>query len=165
MDLDNLTSDISNEDTLALKHLLNNRCGYKQKDVDEDDEVEEAETEAEVINISILKKMVIRWLKLDDFIRDRTKEIKDTKDEKTQIEDKILAFMQHTEQDEIPVKDEKLKRKKTETKEKIDEEYIKKVLTQTMPGNIEMVDKLTNVIITNRSSTVAYKLTRTGKGK
>ena len=166
MDLDNLTNDISVEEVNNLKLLLQTNCGSKNvkddiEQVDADD-VNEAD-EAEVVNFTILKKMIIRWLKLDDVMKEKTKEIKELKDEKGQIEDKILAFMQHTEQDEIVAKDEKLKRTKSETKEKIDEEYIKKTLLVAMPGNIEAVDNLTNMLINSRATTQTYKLTRVGK--
>ena len=165
MDLDNLTNDITVEEANNLKLLLRTNCGSANIEDNTLAEVEEADTEAEVVNVSILKKIIIRWLKLDDAMKEKTKEVKEIKDEKGQIEDKILAFMQHTEQDEILAKDEKLKRTKSETKEKIDEEYIKKTLLVAMPGpqNIETVDNLTNIIMNSRSITQIYKLTRIGK--
>lgn len=165
MDLDNLTGDITIEEEMNLKRLLQTNCGSKNIDDNTMEEVEEAETEAEVINVTILKKMIIRWLKLDDVMKEKSKEIKEIKDEKGQIEDKILTFMQHTEQDEILAKDEKLKRTKSETKEKIDEEYIKKTLLIAMPGpqNIEIVDNLANMLMNSRATTQTYKLTRVGK--
>lgn len=163
MDLDNLTNDITVEEVNNLKLLLQTNCGSKNNEDNTVEEVEEAEEEAEVVNVTILKKMIIRWLKLDDVMKEKMKEVKELKDEKGQIEDKILAFMQHTEQDEIVAKDEKLKRTKSETKEKIDEEYIKKTLLVAMPGNVEAVDNLTNMLMNSRGTTQTYKLTRVGK--
>lgn len=149
MNINNLNNEISASEINRLKNVLRELIIREPN-----------ESQLDVINVSILKRMIIQWLKLDDFIRDKNKEIKNVKEEKTQIEDKILLFMESTEQDEIIAKDDKLKRKKIETKEKINEEYMKKTLLLALPGNLEMVDKLTNVLVNNRAITESYKLTR-----
>jgi hypothetical protein len=116
------------------------------------------------IDIDVLKKMVVKWLKLDDKIKDLNKEVKDMKSEKSQMEDKILLFMDNNEQNEIEVKNDKLEKKKSESKEPINEEYIKKCLIKSI-DDVETVDKLTNIIINNREITEKYKLARKGQKK
>jgi hypothetical protein len=123
----------------------------------------ESDEETE-IDVNVLKKMVIRWITLDDNIKEYNKEVKDLKSEKTQLEEKILVFMNKNEQNEIPVKDGKLEKKKSETKEPINEEYIKKCLIKSV-DDIVLVDKLTNIILNSREITESYKLARKVNGK
>jgi len=112
-----------------------------------------------IFDKDLLKKMVIRWIKLDDNIKECNKQSKDFKDEKGQIEEKILLFMNKSETNEIQVKDGKLEKKRGEKKEPINEEYIKKCLVKTF-DDVEMVDKLTKIILENRDITESYKLSR-----
>jgi hypothetical protein len=155
-----------NDDLLYIssyKHEKQNTSLKNQNNIDEigkSGEIDEIDKEDdEKIDIDILKKMVVKWIKLDDKIKDYNKEIKDMKNEKLQMEDKILLFMDDNEQNEIQVKNDKLEKKKSETKEAINEEYIKKCLIKSI-DDVEMVDKLTNIIISNRAITESYKLAR-----
>ena len=111
------------------------------------------------ISIDIVKKMVIKWVKLDDKIKETNKTVKEMKDEKVQLEDKILTFMTNNEQETIPVKDGKIEKKESVTKEPINEEYIKKSLIGQIE-DIALIDKLTEIIMTNRAITKKYKLSR-----
>ena len=117
------------------------------------------ESETEEIDVNILKKMVVKWIKLDDTIKEYNKEIKDFKSEKSQLEEKILSFMNKNEQNEIPVKDGKIEKKISESKEPINEEYIKKCLIKTF-DDVELVDKLTTEIMNNRLVKESYRLSR-----
>ena len=160
--VDNLHVNIADNEITSVQSLLNNKCNWKEKHENKEEKDKDKEVTEETISVNLLKKLVIRWITLDDHVKEMSKEMKEFKDEKTQIEDKILNFMKNTSQDEIPVKNEKLKRKKSETKEKIDEEYIKKCLIKNI-NDVEAVDKLTNIIMTNRAITETYKLARIGK--
>ena len=120
---------------------------------------ENSRTEEKSYDVDMLKKMVIKWLKLDDNIKEYNKRAKEIKEEKTQIEDKILSFMNNSNTNEIQVKDGKLEKKCGQKKEPINEEYIKKCLVKSF-DDVEMVDKLTKVILENREITETYKLAR-----
>ena len=196
INIDNLDNDISNKDLHILNDNITALSSYKIvdkktykskpkeeyispintsnasivdvnaviKEVDEDED-EDEETEYDV---DLLKKMVIRWIKLDDNIKECNKQAKEIKDEKTQIESKILLFMNNSDTNEIQVKDGKLEKKRGEKKESINEEYIKKCLVKSF-DDVEMIDKLTKMILENREITETYKLARKsavkGKGK
>jgi len=162
---DNITAlssykiDSTQQATKVTKHsLINNQVISESKSESDDDNVD----------VDLLKKMVIRWITLDDNIKEFTKKAKDIKDEKTQIEEKILYFMKQNETNEIQVKDGKLEKKRGEKKEPINEEYIKKCLVKSF-DDVEMIDKLTKMILENREITETYKLARKsavkGKGK
>ena len=158
---DNITAlssykiDSTQQATKVTKHsLINNQVISESKSESDDDNVD----------VDLLKKMVIRWITLDDNIKEFTKKAKDIKDEKTQIEEKILYFMKQSETNEIQVKDGKLEKKRGEKKEPINEEYIKKCLVKSF-DDVEMVDKLTKLLIENREITETYRLARKGAPK
>ena len=159
----NLDNETSLEDLVQYNEILtflinnndsdNNNNKYQDNDNEDDDLVNDE------IDVNILKKMVLKWIKLDDDIKEYNKEIKDFKSEKSQLEEKILSFMNKNEQKEIPVKDGKIEKVKSETKEPINEEYIKKCLIKSF-DNVELVDKLTSDIINNRLIKESYRLSR-----
>lgn len=156
IDLSDNQLNILNENIMALSlDNLNNLKNFKHDDSDnQDNQDDDCE-----IDVDLLKKMIIRWIKLDDIIKEYNKEVKECKNEKTQLEDKILEYMNHTDQNEITVKDGKLEKKKSETKESINEEYIKKCLVNSI-DDVVMIDKLTNIILNSRAVTESYKLAR-----
>jgi len=131
----------------------------QDQEQNQDQEQDSSNDEDDGINVDVLKKMVVRWIKLDDNIKEINKQAKDLKDEKTQIESKILFFMNKNKTEEIQVKDGKLEKKRGEKKEPINEEYIKKCLVKSF-DDVEMVDKLAKVILENREITETYKLAR-----
>ena len=108
--------------------------------------------------------MIYKWLSLDDKLKEINSIIKDVKNEKSQLEEKILGYMDKTEKNEITTDNEKLEKKKTQTKEPMNEDYIKRCLLKTL-NDIETADKLTNLLITSREITQSYKLSRGGTKK
>jgi len=171
--IDNLDIDVSINDLNVMNDNINaihsNKvCGPKvirtkadiiNNSVSSNSSTKTDQENETIFDKDILKKMVIRWIKLDDNIKEYNKQVKEIKDEKVQIEDKILLFMNKSETNEIQVKDGKLEKKRGEKKEPINEEYIKKCLVKTF-DDVEMVDKLTKIILENREITESYKLSR-----
>ena len=150
-------------DPISNTKSINKLKNHDNIDVNEN-EVNEVNEVNEAIDVDILKNMVIRWIKLDDTVKEHNKTVKELKEEKTQIESKILLFMNNNKTNEIQVKDGKLEKKIGEKKEPINEEYIKKCLTKTF-DDVEMIDKLTKLIIENREITESYKLARKSAAK
>ena len=163
--IDTLDNDISNDGFNVINDNITALSSYKVNSQNNNIIISESDTdEDENVNVDLLKKMVIRWITLDDNIKEFTKKAKEIKDEKTQIEEKILYFMKQSETNEIQVKDGKLEKKRGEKKEPINEEYIKKCLVKSF-DDVEMVDKLTKLLIENREITETYKLARKGAPK
>lgn len=154
----NLDNESSIEDLQKCSEILISLSIITDNNNNNNDNQEEDIVNGE-IDVNVLKKMVVKWIKLDDTIKDYNNDIKDFKSEKLQLEEKILSFMNKNEQKEISVKDGKIEKKKSETKEPINEEYIKKCLIKSF-DNVELVDKLTNDIINNRIIKESYRLSR-----
>jgi hypothetical protein len=169
LDIETSNSVIQNYDNILIEVSTSINNGHMTNENNESNNLNDSDSESETdkepeIDVNVLKKMVIRWITLDDNIKEYNKEVKDLKSEKTQLEEKILTFMNKNEQNEIPVKDGKLEKKKSETKEPINEEYIKKCLIKSV-DDIVLVDKLTSIILNSREITESYKLARKVTGK
>lgn len=148
--IDNLHLDISNEIKKEIYNLI------ESFNITND----ESNTKAVIeIKIEVLKYMIKKWITLDDDSKKINSLMKDIKNEKIQIEEKILGYMEKTEQNEINTTDGKIEKKKTETKEQMNEDYIKKCLLKSVT-DIEAVDKLTSSILTSRDVKYSYKLAR-----
>ena len=132
LDIETEDTVIQNYDNILIEvstSINTNNTIHENNEINDTNSDSDSESEKEPeIDVNVLKKMVIRWITLDDNIKEYNKEVQDLKSEKTQLEEKILAFMNKNEQNEIPVKDGKLEKKKSESKEPINEEYIKKCL-------------------------------------
>jgi hypothetical protein len=149
INIENLHIKINNEIKEDILNILNNL-----ENIDNEKSINELE-----IKIDVLKKMIIRWINLDDIIKEYNGKIKDLKNEKLQIEDKILIYMEKNNKKEIDITNGKLEKTKVESKEPFNDEYIKKCLSNTI-NDIEMIDKLTNILINNREIKECYKLKR-----
>lgn len=162
-DIDNNDNDINDninnidDDNIKIKNKSKTKTKSKSKKSDSD--LNSDSDDEPKISLDMVKKMVIKWVNLDDKIKETNKTVKEMKDEKVQLEDKILTFMNNNEQEAIPVKDGKLEKKESVTKEPINEEYIKKSLIGQIE-DISLIDKLTEIIMTNRAITKKYKLAR-----
>jgi hypothetical protein len=160
-DINDNINNINNidDDNIKIKNKSKTKTKSKSKKSDSDLNSDSDSDDEPKISLDMVKKMVIKWVNLDDKIKETNKTVKEMKDEKVQLEDKILTFMNNNEQEAIPVKDGKLEKKESVTKEPINEEYIKKSLIGQIE-DISLIDKLTEIIMTNRAITKKYKLAR-----
>jgi len=113
--------------------------------------------------LEIVKSMVKRWISLDKEMHDLNERVKNIKDEKKQFEDKILLFMNKTDQNEIIIKNGKISKKEKELKETINEEYIKKCLSQTLQ-DADTVNAITKLIVDGRTIKKSQSLEKTETG-
>ena len=112
----------------------------------------------------ILKTMTCRWLLLDEELKKMMETVKSCKEEKMQLEKKILDFMNKNDQDEIEVREGKLSKADKESKEPLNEEYIKRCIIDKT-NNTSLADELAKIIMDNRNKELEHKLKNTtGKG-
>jgi hypothetical protein len=158
-DLNKITIDTLDNDLLNTDfNIINDNIKAIKKTLSKADIINNVQDE-KLYDVEMLKKMVIKWLKLDDNVKECNKRAKEFKEEKIQIEDKILSFMNNSNTNEIQVKDGKLEKKCGQKKEPINEEYIKKCLVKSF-DDVETVDKLTKMLLESREITETYKLSR-----
>lgn len=109
------------------------------------------------LQTSVLKKIIIRWLSLDDEIKKISATLKDYKSEKQQIETKILQYMKDTNKSEINTSEGKIKKKISESKESMNETYIRNSLCKLIDNN-DIIEQLTTILLNNRNIKLNYKL-------
>jgi len=110
------------------------------------------------LNIDILKKMIQQWINLDKKIQEVNNSLKEVKSEKEQLEVKIMSYVDNNNLDKIPeVNNTILEIKTTQSKQKIDEEYIKKKL-EKFDKDVEKIDKITKSIFDEVEITEKRKL-------
>lgn len=113
----------------------------------------------------ILKTMTCRWLLLDEELKRMMDTVKSIKEEKMQLEKKILDFMNKNDQDEIEVREGKLSKADKESKEPLNEDYIKRCIMEKT-NNTSLADELAKIIMDNRNKELEHKLKNTtGKVK
>ena len=106
---------------------------------------------------TILKKIIIRWITLDEDIKKISFTLNELKKEKLQIETKILQYMKDNNKTEITTSEGKIKKKISETKESLNETYIRNNLTKLI-DNTTIIDQLTSILLNNRNIKLNYKL-------
>jgi len=96
-----------------------------------------------------IKEIVIKWLKLDDTIKNLLINIKDLKDEKKQYEEYILSYMTQVKGDIINTSKGNLRRYVSQTKTSIKQEHILSTI-QEMTSDEEKARNLTDLILKKR---------------
>ena len=90
------------------------------------------------------------WLRADDKVKELTIALKELKEEKKDLEEDILKYMNSSNQDTLNISTGGTLRKSvSKTKSAIKQEYINQILTQFTKSQDE-AQVITNAIITNR---------------
>jgi hypothetical protein len=108
------------------------------------------------------KEAVIKYVKLDDLIREKEDELKELKKQRKPNEEFILTYLEKINENIIDITEGKLRRNKSETKTALNRDIIKKAILDTIKD-----PKLTDDILTNmdnmRPMKTSINLKRTGK--
>jgi hypothetical protein len=107
---------------------------------------EETESEEGVAVSKTFQENVIKYVKLDDIIVEKDKEVQSMKKQRKTAEEYIIKSLDKLGEDKIDISDGKLKMNKTKNKVGISEEIIKESLTKNLQGVIDgKMDKLSYV--------------------
>lgn len=116
------------------------------EDLENIDEYEDDDEEQEKkpVNVSEDFKTNIRaYIKIDNEIREKQEELKELKSTRKPCEEFILSFLDKLDRKELEAGDNKLRKNKSETKKKIDNDNIIKSIS-TKLKNPEMVKRVSN---------------------
>jgi len=123
----------------------------------------EIEQEAEKINVSKeFEENVIKYVKYDNAIRKKNEELKELKGKRKPCEDFILSYLEKIDEKEIEITGGKLRRNKSETKQSVNTDIIKKTLTDKL-NNPKLVGDILKEMENNRLLKTHINLKRTGK--
>lgn len=111
------------------------------------------------------KNDVLRWISIDDRIREHRKAVKDLNAEKKEFETEILQYLTEVEEESVMIKDGFLKKQVTKSKAPLKKENIHTALAEITGDNNKAL-MLTEHILKSRKETEKVSLRRTiKKGK
>ncbi len=106
------------------------------------------------------RKNVLKWVDIDDSLRAIRAKVKELSDEKKKFEEEILSYLGKVEEDGVALKDGKLSKYVSKSKEPLNKDTIQKSLVECI-GDSNKASQLTEHIINNRKITEKVKLSRT----
>lgn len=106
------------------------------------------------------KNKVLKWLTIDDQIREMRTKSKELTVQKKEHEEYILSFLEKVGEKELAVSDGKLRRNISKTKKPLSKEWIQKSLTELIKDKTKAVT-MTDHIINNRETVERVNLKRT----
>lgn len=109
---------------------------------------------------SDFKNKVLKWLSIDDQIREMRAKSKELTVQKKEHEEYILSFLENVGEKELAVSDGKLRRNVSKTKKPLSKEWIQKSLTELIKDKTKAVT-MTDHIINNRETVERVNLKRT----
>ena len=106
------------------------------------------------------KNKVLKWLSIDDEIREMRSKSKELTKKKKEHEEYILSFLEQVGEKELAVSDGKLRRNVSKTKKPLSKEWIQKSLTELIKDKTKATT-MTEHIINNRETVERVNLKRT----
>lgn len=139
--------------------ILNNPVHLNKNDDLDDDNVSRDDGDDEKEIDPEFTENVIKYIRFDDIIRDKKKEIKDITKMKQSCEKYILMKLEEYGENKIEFNQGKIMKKDVVSKGGIKPDYIKNALNATSIQS-EVVEKIIEMIEKNRKIKVNKKLTR-----
>ena len=103
---------------------------------------------------------VLKWVEIDDTIRNIRSKVKDLTTEKKQFEENILNYLAQVDEESIVIKDGKLSKNVSKTKAPLKKETIYKSLVELI-GDATKANSMTDHIINSRPDVQRINLKRT----
>lgn len=147
-----ITNDIDYDSISNLSDI--NKTGDENDNLDGDGEQLKISKE--------FQEMVIKFVKLDDFIRKKEKEIKELKLQRKPCEDYILNYLDKVGESTIDITNGKLRKNKSETKVPLNQNIIRDAIKEKVTDP-KIVEDIVTLMDTLRPTNVRTNLKRTGK--
>jgi hypothetical protein len=106
------------------------------------------------------RKNVLKWITLDDTLRELRGKVKEITNEKKQYEEFVLSFLENVDEKSIEIKDGKLSRNVSKTKSPLKKELIFKSLSEITNDPVK-AKTMTEHILENRPMVERINLKRT----
>ena len=125
----------------------------------------EIEQEAEKIAVSKeFEENVIKYVKIDNLIRKKMAEIKELKSQRKPCEEFILSYLDKIGQNTIEISGGKLRYNKSETKQSINQDIIKKSIAEKVTDPT-IIEDILKIMEKNRPLKTSVNLKRTNERK
>ena len=106
------------------------------------------------------RRNVLKWVSLDDTLRELRAKVKEITTEKKQYEENVLNFLETVEEKSIEIKDGKLSRSISKTKSPLKKDLILKSLIE-ITNDPNKASTMTDHILNNRQIVERINLKRT----
>ena len=106
------------------------------------------------------KQNVLKWINIDDDIREHRKAVKELNQQKKEFEESIITYLTQVDEESIQIKDGFLKKSVTKSKEPLKKENIQTALIE-ITGDSNKATILTEHILKSRKETEKISLRRT----
>lgn len=106
------------------------------------------------------KNDVLKWINIDDSIREHRKAVKELNQQKKEFEEQIIKYLTQVDEDSIQIKDGILKKSVTKSKEPLKKKNIQTALVE-ITGDANKASMLTEHILKSRKETEKISLRRT----
>ena len=106
------------------------------------------------------KQNVLKWINIDDDIREHRKAVKELNQQKKEFEESIITYLTEVDEESIQIKDGFLKKSVTKSKEPLKKENIQTALVE-ITGDSNKATMLTEHILKSRKETEKISLRRT----
>ena len=106
------------------------------------------------------KHDVLKWINIDDNIREHRKAVKELNQQKKEFEESIISYLTEVDEESIQIKDGFLKKSVTKSKEPLKKENIQTALVE-ITGDSSKATMLTEHILKSRKETEKISLRRT----
>jgi|AntRauTorckE6833_2_1112554.scaffolds.fasta_scaffold43219_2 hypothetical protein len=111
------------------------------------------------------KEMVLKYVKLDDLMQQKQKEMSELRAQRKVCEEFILKYLDDVDQDEIEITNGRLKKKITETKVPINQDNVKEAVKEKVK-NPKIIKDILDSVEKTRAKNVRVNLQRTtGKAR
>lgn len=124
-----------------------------------------SDTQTEDVQYKVTKNFkndVLRWIEIDDKIREHRKLVKELNTEKKEFEEQIIQYLTEVDEESIMLKDGLLKKSVSKSKEPLKKENIHAALVD-ITGDANKALMLTDHILKSRKETEKVSLKRTIK--
>lgn len=114
--------------------------------------------------ITELKENVVKFIKIDDMIRDKQNKIKELKDQRKPCEEFILQYLENINETIIEVSDGKIRKNQSNTKVPLNKDIIKEAIKSKVE-DVSIVEDIINSMDELRPKKTRVNLKRTHNRK
>lgn len=130
----------------------------------DDSNSESEDTKSNVTVTREFQEKVIKYVKMDDLIRKKQKELSELKKQRKPCEEFILKYLANVDESTIEITGGKLIRNKAETKESLKQEYIKEAISEKVQDP-KVVEEILQLMESKRPRKTRVNIKRTSVRK
>jgi len=131
--------------------------------IDRDEDLSDDEKKSQAVSVSKeFQENVVKFVKVDDLIKKKQEELSELKDKKKACEKFILKYLDDVGENVIDITNGKLKKNKTESKTPINQDIMKKAISEKI-SDPTVIEEILKSMEDKRTTNTNVSLKRTGR--